>query len=178
MERPVKHDAMTRFSLREAAKQVGKGTTTIFRAIKSGRLSASRTDGGGYAIDAAELFRVYPPVKSSVPAERSMEQIEEQAAAAHGMALRMAEMEIELRMTRMMLDDIKADRDHWRDMAESAQRLLTDQRAKPRPISTGAPRPPAAPPEPRSGDVIETSIQSGMAEIRRHLENLRAKGGH
>jgi hypothetical protein len=91
---------------------------------------------------------------------------------------RAAALEAENRMLRMMLDDVKTDRDHWREMAASAQRLLTDQRVKPRPTSTSAPRPPAAPSEPRSGDVVETSIQSGMAEIRRHLENLRAKGGH
>ena len=44
--------------------------------------------------------------------------------------MRAAALEAENRMLRMMLDDVKTDRDHWRDMAESAQRLLTDQRAK------------------------------------------------
>jgi hypothetical protein len=107
--------------------------------------------------------------------EHSMEQMEEQAAAAHGMALRMAEMEIELRMTRMMLDDVKTDRDRWRDMAESAQRLLTDQRATPRPTGASAPRPPE---EPHAAAIIEKGIESGMAEIRRRLESLRAKAGH
>ncbi|MCA9473897.1 MAG: hypothetical protein KC594_17675, partial [Nitrospira sp.] len=33
----------------------------IQRAIKKGRLSATRDDGGAYQIDAAELHRVYPP---------------------------------------------------------------------------------------------------------------------
>ena len=52
---------MATFGLREAALQVGVDKSTIHRAIQSGRLSAARTDTGGYSIDAAELFRVYPP---------------------------------------------------------------------------------------------------------------------
>ncbi len=50
---------MATFSLREAAEQAGTSKSTIFRAIKGGRLSAARTDDGGFAIDPAELFRVY-----------------------------------------------------------------------------------------------------------------------
>ena len=95
---------------------------------------------------------------------------------------RLDELETENRMLRELLaevresrDDMRAERDDWRARAE---RLLTDQRPKGRPTSTSAPRPPAAPSEPRSIDVVETSIQSGMAEIRRHLESLRAKAGH
>jgi chromosome segregation ATPase len=94
----------------------------------------------------------------------------------------MAELETENRMLRELLaevresrDELRAERDDWRARAE---RLLTDQRPKARPTSTSAPRPPAAPSEPRSTDVVETSIQSGMAEIRRHLESLRAKAAH
>jgi excisionase family DNA binding protein len=52
---------MATFGLREAAQQVGVDKSTIHRAIQSGRLSAARTESGGYSINAAELFRVYPP---------------------------------------------------------------------------------------------------------------------
>src|SRR3954451_6871862 len=48
------------FSLSEAAKLTGQSKSTIWRAIKSGRLSASRTDTGDYQIDPAELHRVFP----------------------------------------------------------------------------------------------------------------------
>ena len=51
---------MASLSLREAAEQAGTSKSTIWRAIKGGRLSADRTDGGGFAIDAAELFRAFP----------------------------------------------------------------------------------------------------------------------
>jgi hypothetical protein len=50
-----------KFSLGQAAKETGLDKSTISRAIKSGRLSAQRKEGGGgYAIDPAELFRVFP----------------------------------------------------------------------------------------------------------------------
>lgn len=49
-------------SLREAAVLTGKSKSTLTRAIKAGRLSASRDAEGIYAIDPAELARVYPLV--------------------------------------------------------------------------------------------------------------------
>jgi hypothetical protein len=47
------------FSLAQAAKGTGKSRPTIARAIKNGRLSASRADDGSCEIDAAELARVF-----------------------------------------------------------------------------------------------------------------------
>lgn len=50
-----------KLTLGQAAKEVEVSKTAISNSIKSGRLSAQRTDDGSYAIDPAELFRVYPP---------------------------------------------------------------------------------------------------------------------
>lgn len=47
-------------TLREAAKLTGKSKSTLTRAIKAGRLSASRDGEGMYVIDPAELARAYP----------------------------------------------------------------------------------------------------------------------
>lgn len=49
------------FTMGQAAKEAGVSKTTINRAIKSGRLSAEKLDDGSYRINAAELFRVFPP---------------------------------------------------------------------------------------------------------------------
>ena len=49
-------------TLTEAAKETGVTRPAIFKAIKSGRLSATKNDNGHFIIDAAELFRVYKPV--------------------------------------------------------------------------------------------------------------------
>lgn len=47
-------------SLKQAAEAVGKGKSTIQRAIKAGKLSAQISERGTYRIDPAELARVYP----------------------------------------------------------------------------------------------------------------------
>ena len=52
---------MAELTLSQAAKQVGRGKSTLHRAIKSGRLSASRADDGTFRIDPSELLRAFPP---------------------------------------------------------------------------------------------------------------------
>lgn len=47
-------------SLVQAAKESGKSKSVIHNALKSGRLSGTRNDKGGWQIDPAELFRVFP----------------------------------------------------------------------------------------------------------------------
>jgi hypothetical protein len=50
---------MASLSLHEAAEQVGTSKVDIWRAIQEGTLAAQRVDDGGFAIDSAELFRVF-----------------------------------------------------------------------------------------------------------------------
>jgi excisionase family DNA binding protein len=58
---------MMQLTLGQAARQTGKSKSTLTRAIKSGRLSATRSDDGSYLIDPAELFRVWPATGSGTP---------------------------------------------------------------------------------------------------------------
>ena len=64
------------YSLVQAAERAGLSKATIHRAVKSGRLSARRDEGGAYRIDASELARVYPetlqeptPGRAEIPLE-------------------------------------------------------------------------------------------------------------
>src|SRR5919202_175787 len=66
---PAEHGGTPMLNLREAAEQAGTSKSSIFRAIKSGRLSATRDDFGGVQIDPAELARAFPPKPS--PPERA-----------------------------------------------------------------------------------------------------------
>ena len=50
---------MAPVTLGQAARLTGLGKTTITRAIKAGKLSASRREDGSYEIDPSELSRVY-----------------------------------------------------------------------------------------------------------------------
>ena len=121
---------MATFGLRQAAQQVGASKSTILRAIQSGRLSADRTDDGGYAINAAELFRVYPP-KSDTSADRSAECPEGQDAPlarsldAIDLRIRNAALEAQINAFRTILEnekertaELKAQRDRWASQAE------------------------------------------------------------
>ena len=48
------------YTLGQAPRAVGRSKPTIARAIKSGKLSASRGEAGEYVIDESELARAYP----------------------------------------------------------------------------------------------------------------------
>ena len=146
---------MTTFGLRQAVIQAGTSKSTILRAIQSGRLSAARTDDGGYAIDPAELFRVYPP-KSSTDADQCAESSKgqdappEEAFDATELRIRNAQLEAEIKALRTILDvekersererqrteEIKAERDRW---AAQAERLaLAPPQATPAPVQQQA----------------------------------------
>ena len=57
----TKRGGKTMLSLSEAATAAGIAKSTIWRAIKTGRISATRTYVGTYEVDPAELFRVSNP---------------------------------------------------------------------------------------------------------------------
>lgn len=121
-------------TLGEAAKQAGISKSTLSRAIKSGRVSAVRTDDGAFSIDPAELFRVYPPQHATPGSNSSMTRDATPSATgatpAENAAL-MAEIEglkAQLALMKEHADDLKSQRDGWQKQAEAAQRLLSDQR--------------------------------------------------
>lgn len=97
-------------SAREAAKAAGKAVTTITRAIENGKLSAARTDNGGYDIDPAELFRAFPKKSSATPQELQHATTEE--TNENKALLR------EVELLREALADARHERDRWRDMAD------------------------------------------------------------
>jgi FtsZ-binding cell division protein ZapB len=53
-------------SLAQAASEVGCNRSTLFRQIKSGKISGSRDDNGQWWVEPSELFRVMPPKPTPV----------------------------------------------------------------------------------------------------------------
>jgi hypothetical protein len=107
----------------EAAKHVGLTKQSVIKAIRSGRLSAIKDASGGWSIEPVELFRVWPAVNqdrgkvtpqvdAGLPPENN-----EVVAALKG----------QIELLRSQLDDVRVDRNHWRQIAERS--LLTDQRS-------------------------------------------------
>jgi hypothetical protein len=118
---------MTGLSLREAALQAGTSKSTVLRAIKAGRLSAARTDDGGYSIDPAELFRVYPPESRGTKLEQARARVAGQDATPELTELRIrnAALEAELKAMQEILlgerrraEEIREDRERWHTQAE------------------------------------------------------------
>jgi|RhiMetStandDraft_4_1073278.scaffolds.fasta_scaffold1650405_1 hypothetical protein len=53
------------YGLSSAATAAGINKSTVLRAIKSGKISATKSETGKWQIDPAEFHRVYPPFASS-----------------------------------------------------------------------------------------------------------------
>jgi hypothetical protein len=114
------------YTLGTAATAAAVNKSTILRAIRSGKISATRTEQGIWSIDPAELHRVYPPRSEARPgatrqhATDADKLLEAQIAGLRDVA----------ELLRAQLEDVRADRDHWRGQAESMTRQIADQRER------------------------------------------------
>jgi excisionase family DNA binding protein len=142
------------FSLSQTAKRTGVSKATIHRAIKSGKLSAHRQDDDSYKIDPSELSRVYEMKTGTEVEGGTPEMATEPVSRGSGETIRnpsrnapenpsAAILQAELAGARQLIkfleeqvEDLRGDRDGWRQQAETAQRLLTHarERAVPTPM--------------------------------------------
>lgn len=141
-----------KLSARQAAKKVGKSVPTITRAIKSGTLSAEKNEKGGYLIDPAELFRVYPEVTGgnvmrkgkmlqNATGDVTKKLPDETPVFAHEATMlreqirRIDEMNArERKQLESQIEDLRSDRDKWQALAEKqadAVKSLTYRRKRP-----------------------------------------------
>jgi excisionase family DNA binding protein len=114
---------ITALSLGQAARLAGVGKTTIARAVRSGRLAATRTDTGSYLIEIGELERLYPlraPGDTGATDDATGGAVHQATIKATTAALagEVASLREMLAMMREQLDDVRHDRDRWRDQAE------------------------------------------------------------
>jgi len=123
---------MAAMTLSQAAKASGKSKSTLSRAIKTGRLSATRLDDGNFSIDPAELFRAYPGTPYSTYEERHKEWHATPVPTELQSRISMLELLLEKEREaaareREISADLKEDRDKWRQQATS---LLADLRVE------------------------------------------------
>jgi chromosome segregation ATPase len=109
-----------KYTLGKAALATGKSKTTLHRAITSGKLSASRNEGGAYEIDPAELMRVYEIVTPEPQRRHDMER------SGTGDDTRVLRTEIEgLKQQLALLKDERDDLRRRLDEASVERRRLT-----------------------------------------------------
>ena len=126
VSRAVAGDAthMPVLGLRDAARQAGVHRSSIHRAIRAGRLSATRTEGGDYAMTRPELFRVYPPWSErtrqgeTLRAEQHATGPETAETDTTALRLRVATLEAEVRGLRDLTDILRRECDRWAAQAE------------------------------------------------------------
>lgn len=121
----TRHATPSELSLSQAAKASGKSKSTINRSIKNGKLSATRHDDGTYSIAASELFRVFPAGTLSGSIWSEPDPLKEPDTAT---AIRIEALEAALEREREVNEDLRADRDHWRQQATAL--LTVEKRQK------------------------------------------------
>ena len=136
-------------TLGQAAKETGLSKTAISRAVKSGRLSATKNEQGEYQIDPSELFRVYP-VAANVDSEQERQATPKDNSGLQG----------QVELLREIVDDLRErlnNTEEARQRAEQAQAkafaelsrltLLLTHQQKPEPEvqPTPAPEPESQP---------------------------------
>jgi hypothetical protein len=111
------------YNLITAAVATGVHRTTLLRAIKSGKISAERDEQGAWVIQPAELHRVFAPLPQ-VPAVTEPVHAHHPDAEVALLRTMLDEMRATITDLRRREDDLKADRDHWREAHSATHRLL------------------------------------------------------
>ena len=105
-----------RYTLGTAAKATGKAKSTILRAIKSGLISAHKTQNGSYEIEPSELHRVFEPNTTQSTSSNDTQPHEEHTAT---LKLRLEILEVERQRERNQMqatiDDLRARLDRSED---------------------------------------------------------------
>jgi excisionase family DNA binding protein len=137
------------YTLQEASEATGLNRSTIFRAIRAGKISATRNEQGTWQIEPAELHRIYPP--REVP--------DASTARTHHDA--MADKMVQL--LGRQLEDMRQERDAWREAFELERERA--QRALPVPTHDGA-----------TGDSTPAQAAAERSRLRRTWRWLRSTG--
>lgn len=117
------------YTLGEAAKASGKSKTSIRRALDSGRISGVKDALGAWAIEPAELHRVFPRVErrngdAAAEAARSV--------TPDGTGVTPV-LEAKLAAAERLIEELRGQCAKWQEQTERLSLLLTDQRTKPEP---------------------------------------------
>jgi hypothetical protein len=131
------------YTLGEAVKATGVSKTSLHRAIRSGRISATKTENGSYEIDASELFRVFPLAARNSSEEQPLDQGGTTEVSSGTGALRRelemlrqerererGQLQAQIEDLKRRLDQSEQERRGKDQQLSAATALLTDQRRR------------------------------------------------
>ena len=124
------------FTIGQAAKEAGKSKSTIWKYLKNGVISAQKNIDGSYRIDAAELFRVFPPASKTAFVER-----QEETNTNPKLSLENELLKVQLANQSERIRTLEADKQFLQDQLQRTTLLLTGVQ--------NAPTPPHATPPPQ-----------------------------
>jgi hypothetical protein len=106
-----------RYTLGQAAKATGKSKTTIQRAVAKGLISGEKGQNGEYKIDPAELHRVFPLQNYATVSDNAIWNETRPYGDPAELAARIKGLEEMLLREREALEEVRADRDAWKQQA-------------------------------------------------------------
>jgi hypothetical protein len=130
-------------TLGQAAKAVGKNRTTILRAIKAGKLSATHDDAtGSWLIEPAELHRLYPPADAhaSAPPGAAHSRSSGASGAIRELHARLADKDTVIGSLERTVDDLRRRLDIEAEERRRLTAVLSDMRAATPPPAAAARR--------------------------------------
>lgn len=111
---------------KEAAELIGRSKSAVLKAIKEGRISATKSASGSWHIEPVELFRAYPDCVPSGAQLPRTSALEVPNVPPSGAQVEMEHLRDLLIRAEKREADLIEERNAWR---EQAQRLaLSDQR--------------------------------------------------
>tara|TARA_R110001583_G_scaffold143195_1_gene295280 strand:- start:322 stop:753 length:432 start_codon:yes stop_codon:yes gene_type:complete len=121
-----------KYSLSEAARATGKNKTTIQRAIKNGKISATKGNNGSYEIEPSELHRVFPPIAAQRDAQHRQSNDTQQgkSASINSDLARVLELEKELAVARERANGLEAQKDQMADTINDLRKRLDNSEGR------------------------------------------------
>ena len=114
------------YTLGEAAKACRMSKATLSKAVKSGKISATKNADGSFSIEAVELHRVYPIIVETVESERYETPKSTQVNSENSNEMVMLEMKLEAAHQR--ISDLETDKEAWRLQATRLLSLTSDSK--------------------------------------------------
>ena len=111
-------------SLSEAARESGQSKSTIWRAVNSGRLPATRAYTGDYLIDPAELHRVFSPGASDGRATAALSMKRDATDPERAEETLQAQIDRLFQVGELIRNELDNDRDAWRSQADRLRQLV------------------------------------------------------